>query len=240
MEVKDYLGKTGLARFLENCKNLFALKADLEAHTSEANPHNITKTKVGLENVDNTSDADKPVSTAQGEAIQDAIDTAAIDATSKANAAESNAKDYADTLKTATDALLENKVGSDELAAAIDDALTQAKESGEFDGKSGVYVGSGDMPEGYNVQIDPDGEAIKLPTKTSELENDSGFITKNDIPTKTSELDNDSGFISENTSKQIIARSEGQAPNISLLRNSKLVATETNPTVNGEICWTYE
>jgi hypothetical protein len=25
-------------------------------------------------------------------------------------------------------------------------------------GVSGVYVGSGDMPEGYNVQIDPDGE----------------------------------------------------------------------------------
>ena len=25
-----------------------------------------------------------------------------------------------------------------------------------FDGESGVYVGSGEMPEGYNVQIDPD------------------------------------------------------------------------------------
>ena len=27
------------------------------------------------------------------------------------------------------------------------------------DGVSGVYVGSGEMPEGYNVQIDPSGEA---------------------------------------------------------------------------------
>lgn len=27
------------------------------------------------------------------------------------------------------------------------------------DGVSGVYVGTGDMPEGYNVQIDPSGEA---------------------------------------------------------------------------------
>ena len=27
-------------------------------------------------------------------------------------------------------------------------------------GKSGVYVGSGDMPDGYNVQIDPSGETI--------------------------------------------------------------------------------
>ncbi len=29
-------------------------------------------------------------------------------------------------------------------------------------GVSGVYVGSGDMPDGYNVQIDPDGKTIDL------------------------------------------------------------------------------
>ena len=28
------------------------------------------------------------------------------------------------------------------------------------DGKSGVYVGTGEMPDGYYVQIDPEGEAI--------------------------------------------------------------------------------
>lgn len=68
-------------------------------------------------------------------------------------------------------------------------------------------------------------DTTKIPTKTSELDNDSGFLTKNDvnypvtkvnnktgavvltaddvgalpnttkIPSKTSELDNDSGFI---------------------------------------------
>jgi hypothetical protein len=30
------------------------------------------------------------------------------------------------------------------------------------DGKSGVYVGSGDMPDGYNVQIDPNGDTVTL------------------------------------------------------------------------------
>lgn len=30
-------------------------------------------------------------------------------------------------------------------------------------GVSGVYVGSGDMPEGYNVQVDPNGEALEIP-----------------------------------------------------------------------------
>lgn len=31
------------------------------------------------------------------------------------------------------------------------------------DGVSGVYVGSGDMPEGYNVQVDPNGEILTSP-----------------------------------------------------------------------------
>jgi hypothetical protein len=32
-------------------------------------------------------------------------------------------------------------------------------------GVSGVYVGSGDMPEGYNVQVDPNGEVLEIPPK---------------------------------------------------------------------------
>ena len=37
-----------------------------------------------------------------------------------------------------------------------------------------------------------------MPTKTSELTNDSGFITSASVPTKTSELTNDSGFVNNN------------------------------------------
>ena len=36
-----------------------------------------------------------------------------------------------------------------------------------------------------------------IPTKTSDLTNDSGFITEADVPTKTSDLTNDSGFITK-------------------------------------------
>ena len=39
---------------------------------------------------------------------------------------------------------------------------------------------------------------------------------------------------------QVVANGSGQDYSTSLLRNSKLVSAETNPTVNGEICWTYE
>ena len=41
-------------------------------------------------------------------------------------------------------------------------------------------------------------DKIATPTKTSELTNDSGFITSSDVPTNTSELTNDSGFITLN------------------------------------------
>lgn len=43
---------------------------DLEGHPSRSdNPHNVNATQVGLGNVNNTADADKPVSTAQQEAL---------------------------------------------------------------------------------------------------------------------------------------------------------------------------
>lgn len=49
-------------------------------------------------------------------------------------------------------------------------------------------------------EIEIDGVSTNMyaptpPTKTSDLTNDSGFITSADVPTKTSDLTNDSGFI---------------------------------------------
>lgn len=38
----------------------------------------------------------------------------------------------------------------------------------------------------------------------------------------------------------VMAKSSSQTPSTSLLRNSKIVSTETNPSNNGEICWMYE
>ena len=39
---------------------------------------------------------------------------------------------------------------------------------------------------------------------------------------------------------QVVANSSGQTPGTSLLRNSKLVSADENPTTEGEINWTYE
>lgn len=49
------------------------VKAKVDSHIgNKSNPHGVTKAQVGLGNVNNTSDADKPVSTAQATAIADA------------------------------------------------------------------------------------------------------------------------------------------------------------------------
>lgn len=46
------------------------ISSELSEHKSnESNPHNVTKSQVGLGNADNTSDIDKPVSTAQQNAL---------------------------------------------------------------------------------------------------------------------------------------------------------------------------
>lgn len=49
------------------------VNAKVDSHiTNKSNPHGVTKAQVGLGNVNNTSDTDKPVSTAQATAIADA------------------------------------------------------------------------------------------------------------------------------------------------------------------------
>lgn len=52
-----------------------AAQSDIDTHEARTdNPHAVTKAQVGLSNVDNTSDANKPVSTAQATAIALKID----------------------------------------------------------------------------------------------------------------------------------------------------------------------
>lgn len=63
--VDDLIADTG--------SDVTALETKVNNHiANKSNPHTVTKTQVGLGNVNNTSDADKPVSTAQAAAIADA------------------------------------------------------------------------------------------------------------------------------------------------------------------------
>ena len=39
---------------------------------------------------------------------------------------------------------------------------------------------------------------------------------------------------------QVVANASAQTYSTYLLRNTRLASSETNPTTNGQICWTYE
>lgn len=61
---------TSINQSVEVLQSSKADTTDLSSHTSNAsNPHNVTAEQVGLGNVDNTSDADKPISTATQTAL---------------------------------------------------------------------------------------------------------------------------------------------------------------------------
>ena len=57
-------------------------RTNLASHTSNnLNPHSVTKAQVGLGNVDNTSDANKPISNAQAAVNATKFDKANVKAT---------------------------------------------------------------------------------------------------------------------------------------------------------------
>lgn len=59
------------------------VQTDIDVHEANtSNPHSVTKSQVGLGSVDNTSDLDKPVSTAQQAAIDAKVSDVTYDATS--------------------------------------------------------------------------------------------------------------------------------------------------------------
>lgn len=92
------------------------------------------------------------------------------------------------------DEKISNKVDNEQLSTAVDEALTQAKESGEFKGDKGEKGDKGDQGEkGSDANVTSDNIATALgytpanpstiPTKTSQLTNDSNFIALTDTGT---------------------------------------------------------
>lgn len=66
-------------------------------------------------------------------------------------------------------------------------------------------------------------------------------VTAEQIGAATASHTQSASSITEGTfAGAVVAQVSSQAPDTSLLRNSKLVPEETDPVNNGEICWTYE
>lgn len=63
----------------------------------------------------------------------------------------------------------------------------------------GPFAGVTDVLQNGTSVVDAGVARVTVPTKTSDLQNDSGFVTSSAIPTKTSDLQNDSGFITSSS-----------------------------------------
>ena len=78
-------------------QSVSTVNSALQAHiTDKANPHQVTKAQVGLDQVDNTADLDKPVSNAVNSAIITAVDGLATHAYVDSSVAHKADKTYVD------------------------------------------------------------------------------------------------------------------------------------------------
>lgn len=166
----------------------------------------LTKSDIGLSNADNTSDLNKPISIAVQNALDNKTDKSDLEETN--TRVEANSTELtgikADIAELNTE--LETKATSEELAKAIESIDTTA-----FATKEELKEVSDSIPNISNLAAKDE-----IPTKTSELTNDSGFLTEHqslenyalkvELPVKVSELENDSKFITEAKVEEAISK----------------------------------
>ena len=156
--VDDLIADTG--------SDVTALETKVNQHiANKSNPHAVTKTQVGLGNVNNTSDANKPVSTAQAAAIADAKAAGTAAQTSINNHA--GRKDNPHTVTRA------------QLGLATTDQVVFAKTtapSGFFKESSDVRLKSNIKDLNHTLE-----QICQIPTKSFEMlgKEDEGTIAQN-------------------------------------------------------------
>lgn len=156
--VDDLIADTG--------SDVTALETKVNNHiANKSNPHGVTKSQVGLGNVNNTSDADKPVSTAQAAAIADAKAAGTAAQTSINNHA--GRKDNPHTVTRA------------QLGLATTDQVVFAKTtapSGFFKESSDVRLKSNIKDLNHTLE-----QICQIPTKSFEMlgKEDEGTIAQN-------------------------------------------------------------
>ncbi len=213
-------------------------------HTdNRQNPHGVTKAQVGLSNVNNTSDVDKPVSTAQAAAIAEAK-KAGTDAQTTANGKAptshaSSATTYGAgsgtnyghvKLSDATDSTSGTSGGVAATPAAVKsayDLANTAKESadGKLPLSGGTLTGNltGKYITGTWLQT-TEVKEYTIPVTRIAVMTPDGWIYYRTVR----EVSKDIGSVDSTSYTTLMAR------------GTSLHSADTDPTVNGTICWTYK
>lgn len=114
-------------------------------------------------------------------------------------------------------------------------ALTESKEytdthGGKIDSIS-VNGVKQTIDENKNVDLIIEA-AVEVPTKTSDLTNDSGFITSDNLPKKTSDLTNDGDGDSPFASEDYVNQNGGKIDNISVNGVTQTIDENKNVNIN--------
>lgn len=125
---------------------------------------------------------------------------------------------------------IDERLQKAEKAVLVDaQTLTDAQKQ---QARANIGAGTSDFSGSYNDLSDVPSEFTPAAHSASKVT--SGTFAAARIPTLAASKISAGTFAG-----QVVANASGQAPGTSLVRNSKLVASETTPTVNGEIFWTY-
>ena len=171
-------------------------------HPSGTNPHGTTKSDIGLGNVDNTSDLNKPVSTAQQTAINTAYANSNKYTDEKIADLINGAPSTLDTLGELAEAMKNNQ----DVVSALDTAIgTKANQSDltSHTGNTTVHITSGERTNWNSAKTHADSAHAPSNAQANVIETikvngtaltPSSKAVNVTVPTKVSQLTNDSGF----------------------------------------------
>ena len=149
----------------------------LNNHTgNKTNPHGVTKAQVGLGNVNNTSDVDKPVSTAQQAALDALYEQLTAYTRQKIADLINGAPESLDTLKEVSDAIAAHKSVMDALDAAIGKKASAA----EFDSHTKdttKHITAAERTS-WNGKLAPTGDASNVTTTFSQASSRANLTSK--------------------------------------------------------------
>ena len=167
---------------------------DLTSHKNNTNnPHNVTAEQIGLGNVNNTSDLNKPISTA----TQSALNLKANIADLSTVATSGSYNDLTDKpiIPTKTSELTNDSgfltnipseyIDNTELTAELTNYLTKTDASSTYATKSTTLAGYGITDAYTKTEVDSKlslkADSSSIPTKVSELQNDSDYVTLTEL-----------------------------------------------------------